>query len=336
MGASEGRKTMKCIPRGLLAMFVVLTLAIVPSVAQKPATSALQSVSGYVLGPDDEIVIRVMDAPEISERPFLIGTNGDISLPMIGRVKAGGLTVEQLEVELSNRLKEFIQDPQISVTVTAFRSQTVSVFGAVTKPGIVQLRGPLTLYEVLSISGGPRDTAGSILTVTRRLENGELPLPNAKVDPTGQFSSAELNVQEILEGKSPAANIEMKPNDTISVSEGSSNMVYVVGDVQRAGGFTLGGQKNFSVLRALSLAGGLGRTAKPEKARIIQRVSGSGEPQIREIAVNVQQILSGRTKDIDLGPDDVLVIPTSSRKIFTTNFLPAAFSAVVGAAIYHY
>jgi polysaccharide export outer membrane protein len=322
--------------RSVAAMFVVLALAVAPSTAQRPGASTVQSVSGYVLGPDDEIVIRVTDAPEISERPFLIGTNGDISVPMIGRVKAGGLTVEQLEVELSDRLKEFIQDPQISVTVTAFRSQVVSVFGAVTKPGTVQLRGPQTLYEILSEAGGPRDTAGSILTVTRRRENGELPLPNAKVDPTGQFSSAELNVQEILEGKSPAANIDMKANDTISVSEGSSNMVYVVGDVQRAGGFTLGGQKNFSVLRALSLAGGLGRTAKPENARIIQRVSGSGELQIRETAVNVQQILSGKAKDIELGPDDVLVIPTSSRKIFTTNFLPAAFSAVVGAAIYHY
>ncbi|MGA8313317.1 MAG: hypothetical protein WB755_25055, partial [Terriglobales bacterium] len=176
--------------------------------------------------------------------------------------------------------------------------------------------------------------AGSILTVTRPLQNGELPLPGARVDPTGRFSSVELNVQEILEGKNPAANIEIKPNDIISVSEGSTNMIYVVGDVQHAGAFTLGGQRNVSILRALSLAGGLGRTAKPEKARIIHEVP--GESKLREVAVNIQQILSGKAKDIELGPDDVLVVPTSSRKVFTTNFLPSAFSAVVGAAIYHY
>ena len=111
-------------------------------------------------------------------------------------------------------------------------------------------------------------------------------------------------------------------------------MVYVVGDVQKAGAFTLGGQRNVSVLRAVSLAGGLGRTAKPDKARIIREVS--GEPKLREIAVNIPQILSGKAEDIELGPDDVLVVPTSSRKIFTTDFLPSAFSAVVGAAIYHY
>jgi polysaccharide export outer membrane protein len=327
----------KNIVRTPVAGFIILTLFVVSAAAQQPTVPATQTVSGYVLGPDDEIMIRGIEVPEISaqpDKPVLIGTNGNLTLPLIGRVKASGLTVEQLEAELTTRFKQFIQEPQISVTVTEFRSQPVSVFGAVTKPGIVQLRGRQTLYEVLSTAGGPRDTAGSILTVTRRRESGEIPLPSAKLDPTGQFSSVELNVQEILEGKNPAANIEIRPNDIISVSESSSNMIYVVGDVQHAGAFTLGGQRNVSVLRAVSLAGGLGRTAKPDKARIVHEVS--GEPKFKEIAVNIQQILSGKAKDVELGPDDVLVVPTSSRKVFTTDFLPNAFSSVVGAAIYHY
>jgi polysaccharide export outer membrane protein len=328
---------MKNILQASLAVFIMLTLAVVYAGAQQPAVTTTQAVSGYVLGPDDELMIRGIEAPEISDKPdkpVLIGTNGNITLPMIGRVKAGGLTVEQLEAELITRYKEFIQAPQISVTVTEFRSQPVSVFGAVTKPGVVQLRGGQTLYQVLSMAGGPRDTAGSILTVTRPRQSGEIPLPGAKVDPTGQFSSVELNVQEILEGRNPAANIEVKPNDIISVSEASSNMIYVVGDVQHAGAFTLGGQRNVSVLRALSLAGGLGHTAKPEKARIVHKVP--GPPKLREVAVNIQQILSGKAKDIELGPDDILVIPTSGRKTFTTTFIPNTVSAAVGAAIYHY
>lgn len=328
---------MKSIVQTSIAVFVILTLAVVNAAAQQPAVTSTQTVSGYVLGPDDEIMIRGIDAPEIPEKPekpVLIGTNGNITLPLIGRVKAGGLTVEQLEEELGIRFREFIQDPQISVTVTEFRSQPVSVFGAVTKPGVVQLRGRQTLYEVLSMAGGPRDTAGSILTVTRRRDSGEIPLPSARLDPTGQFSTVELNVQEILEGKNPAVNIEIKPNDVISVSEGSSNMIYVVGDVQHAGAFTLGGQRNVSVLRALSLAGGLGHTAKPEKARIVHEVP--GEPKLREIPVNIQRILSGKAEDVELGPDDVLVIPTSSRKVFTTTFIPNTVSGAVSAAIYHY
>ena len=305
----------------------------------KPGNAApnTQTVSGYVLGPDDEIVIRGIETPEVSDKPdqsVLIGTNGNITLPLIGRVKAGGLTVEQLESELNTQFKEFIQEPQISVTVTVFRSQPVSVFGAVTKPGVVQLRGRQTLYEVLSMAGGPRDTAGSILTVTRPRQSGEIPLPGARVDTTGQFSSVELNVQEILEGRNPAANIEIRPNDIISVSEASSNMIYVVGDVQHAGAFTLGGQRNVSVLRALSMAGGLGRTAKPDKARIVHEIP--GEPKLREVAVNIQQILSGKAKDVALGPDDILVVPTSGRKTFTNTFIPNTVSAAVSAAIYRY
>ena len=282
-------------------------------------------------------MIRGIQGPDVSDKPdepVLIGTNGDVTLPLIGRIKAGGLTVEQLETELTAKFKQFIQDPQISVTVIEFRSQPVSVLGAVTKPGVVQLRGPKTLYEVLSMAGGPGDTAGSSLTLTRRRESGEIPLPGAKTDVTGQFSSIELNVRDILEGTNPDANIEVKPYDVISVSESSANMIYVVGDVQRAGAFSLGEQRNASVLRALSQAGGLGRTAKAQNARIIREVSGG--PKFTEIAVNINKILSGKAADLELRPNDVLVVPTSGRKRFTTDFLPSAFSSVAGAAIYHY
>jgi len=331
---------MRSVAKIILTVIVMLTMGVVFTAGQHPSPIAAQTVSGYILGPDDEILIRGIEAPETSERPekadkpVLIGANGNITLPLIGRVKAGGLTVEQLEGELATRYKEFIQEPQISVTVTEFRSQPVTVFGAVTKPGVIQLRGPKSLYEVLSMAGGPRETAGSTITISRRRENGDIPLPGAKVDATGQFSVIELNVEKVLAGKYPAVNIEIKPYDAISVSESSANMVYVVGDVQRAGAFTLGGQRNTSVLRALSQAGGLGRTAKPQNARIIRELPGN--QKVDEILVNIKQMLSGRADDIKLLPNDVLVVPTSSRKVFTTEFLPSMFTAAVNAAIYHY
>jgi polysaccharide export outer membrane protein len=325
---------MKSILQKTLAAFFVVLLTAVCATAQQPSAASNQADAGYLLGPDDQILIRAADAPDISDKTFLIGTNGNITLPLIGRVEAGGLTVEQLETALNTRLKEFIQDPKVSVTVAEFRSQPVSVFGAVTKPGVIQLRGSKTLYEVLSMAGGPRDTAGSSLTVTRRRQNGEIHLPSATIDPTGQFSTAELSVQEILEGKNPAANIEIKPNDVVSVSEANSNMVYVVGDVERAGGFTLGGRRSLSVLSALSLAGGLGHTAKPEKARIIRHVP--GELKHQEIAVNIKQLLVGKTEDIELRPQDVLVVPTSSSKTLTAVTVPNVVASAVAAAIYHF
>ena len=324
---------MKSVLKKSGAGFLMVLLAALCAAAQQPKT-AVQPDSGYVLGPDDQIVIRAIDAPEISDKPILIGTNGNITLPLIGRVKAGGLTVEQLETELNTRLKEYVRDPQVSVTVAESRSHPVSVFGAVTKPGVIQLQGRKTLYEVLSMAGGPRETAGSSLTVTRRRENGDIPLPNAAIDPTGQFSVAELNIQEILEGKNPAANIEIKPHDVVSVSEGTSSMIYVVGDVKRAGAFPLGGRQNLSVLSAVSLAGGLERTAKADKARIIRSVP--GELKHQEIAVNLKEILAGKAVDIGMRPQDVLVVPSSGSKTFATWFVPVAVGGAVSAAIYHY
>ena len=231
---------MKSVLKRTGATFPIVVLFALCATAQQSPQSGKKLDSGYVLGPDDQIVIHAIDAPEISDKPFLVGLNGEMTLPLIGRVQAGGLTVEQLESELNTRLKKYMRDPQVAVTVAEFRSEPVSVFGAVARPGVIQLRGRKTLYEVLSMAGGPTESAGSSLTVTRRRENGEIPLPGATIDPTGQFSVAELNVHEILEGKNPAVNIEIKPYDTISVSEAASNMIYVVGDVEHGGAFTLG------------------------------------------------------------------------------------------------
>jgi polysaccharide biosynthesis/export protein len=290
--------------------------------------------AGYLLGPDDQVILRAIDAPEISEKPFLIGLDGSITLPLVGRVRAGGLTVGQFEAELDARLTQYLKDPQVAVTVAEFRSQPVSVFGAVTKPGIVQLRGHKTLYEVLSMAGGPSENAGSTLTLTRRREEGDIPLPGATVDKTGQVSSAVVNMQQILDGRAAGADIEVKPNDTISVSQANSNMIYVVGDVEHGGAFSLGGRERLSVLKALSLAGGLGRTAKPDKARIIRGTA--GQESEKEKTVNINQIMKGKADDVMLQPQDILVIPTSSRKVFSTYSVPSVVSAAAYAAIYHY
>jgi polysaccharide biosynthesis/export protein len=330
---------MSSAPARIGAGIFLMALTACCAAAQQSAQTPEKVDTGYVLGPDDQIVIHAMDSPEISEKPFLIGMNGNLTLPLIGRVEASGLTVEQLEAALDTRLKQYVRDPQVAVSVSEFRSQPVSVFGAVTKPGVYQLRGRKTLYEVLSMAGGPgaggpTETTGSSLTLTRLRENGEIPLPGAKTDPTGQFSTVELNVQDILDGKDAAANIVMRPNDTISVSEANSKMVYVVGDVEHGGAFSLGGREKLSVLRALSLAGGLGRTARPDKARIIRGSPGGAKPE--EIAVNIRRIFNGKAEDIALLPQDVLVVPTSSGKVFSTYTLPSVVSAAANAAIYRF
>ena len=111
-------------------------------------------------------------------------------------------------------------------------------------------------------------------------------------------------------------------------------MIYVVGDVEHSEALHPGRAAKFSVLRALSLAGGLGRTAKPDKARIIRAFTGRRE--LQEIAVNLGRYLNGKAQDIGLLPQDVLVVPTSSHKTFTTYSVPSLVSAAAYGAIYHF
>src|SRR5579884_1999149 len=166
---------------------------------QKPATetphalqSGTQTQSGYILGPDDSLKIWALGVDEITDKPVRIDTSGFLDLPLIGRVHAAGLTVNQLEGNLIQRLSSEIRDPRVSVEVVDFGSQPVTVIGAVTQPGVHQLQGRKTLAEVLSLAGGLKDDCGPKINISRSLKWGAIPLPNAKNDSTGKFSIADV------------------------------------------------------------------------------------------------------------------------------------------------
>ncbi len=108
----------------------------------------------YVLGPGDEVALWALGAEEISAHPIRVDPSGFIDVPLIGHFQAGGLTVEQLREELTRRLQAQIRRPQVSISITEFRSQPVSVLGAVNKPGTYQLQGQKTLLEALSLAEG--------------------------------------------------------------------------------------------------------------------------------------------------------------------------------------
>ena len=92
----------------------------VPAQGQPQPTRELPADSirpNYVLGPNDQILVRAPQAEEINERPFRIDAEGFINLPLVGRVRAGGLTVQELEAELVKRLREYIREPQVIITM---------------------------------------------------------------------------------------------------------------------------------------------------------------------------------------------------------------------------
>ncbi|MDX6462699.1 MAG: polysaccharide biosynthesis/export protein, partial [Acidobacteriaceae bacterium] len=217
-------------------------------------SAAPTNVISYVLGPEDQITVRVFAANDIPDKPVQIDNDGSVTLPMIGSVHAAGLTVEQLEDNLVIAYKKYFKDPQVTVQVNDFRSQPVSVAGNVTKPGVVQLRGNRNLMEVIGQAGGLRADAGDSVLITRNLSEGPIPLAGAFTDPTGKYSVAHINIRSIMSGKDPEANIQIKPHVVITVPR--ARLVYVLGDVSRPGGYVMTENETMSLTQAIALAGG--------------------------------------------------------------------------------
>ena len=287
--------------------------------------------SSYVLGADDLISVRILQAPDLADKPIRIDLNGFIDLPFVGRVRAAGATVEGLRTELESKFSAIIREPQISVNIEEFRSQPVSVIGAVITPGVHQIRGHKSLVEVLALAGGLRQDAGNSLMLTRRKEWGAIPLVSATSDPTGNFSVATIELKTLMEAKDPAVNILVQPDDVISVPK--AEMVYVIGEVPRTGGFVLNERKSMSLLEALSLAGGVNHgTSSPENSKIL-RLTPDSETRA-EIAVNLKQVLQGKGEDIQLRPGDILFIPGSAAKRAAIRALEAVIQAGTGLAVY--
>lgn len=288
-------------------LFVMLASAIC-AFGQEKAEDPMRST--YILGPGDQILVRVLDMDEMGKDPYQIDMRGNVSLPMAGRIHAGGQTPEELENTIGERLKKFLKSPEVSVTVHEMRSQPVSVLGEVKQPGVHQLEGEKTLLEVISLAGGLSPEAGYSIRIARRREWGKIPLPGAHADETGQYYVAEVGVKEIMEGRAPEKNISVKPNDVVTVPKGE--LIYVLGAVKKSGGFVLGSREHATVLQALSFAEGLDSFAKSGQAKILRKTGNSDDRM--EIAVNLAKILSGGAVDVPMQSEDILFIPVNGTK----------------------
>jgi polysaccharide biosynthesis/export protein len=291
-------------------------------------TFAQTTAEPYVLGSEDQISIRALHAVELGEKPYLINASGLITVPMLGSVKAAGLSVEQLEKLLSQKLGEYLTDPQVVVTIIEHRSQPVSVLGAVTKPGVYQLRGGRTLLEVLSMAEGMKPDASQVVELTRRKEYG--PIPRLQSKEEEKVYTATINVAAVTQGRDPNGNILLKPHDVVSVPV--AEKVYVLGLVQKPGPFGLTDGRTMSVLEALSAAGGPAPLSAPQKARILRLVPGSSKRM--EIAVNLNHVIEGRNTDVVLGPEDILYVPNSAAKSASVRAIEAALQTATGMAIW--
>lgn len=323
-----------------ILLALVLTLAVFQAPDAPPPPKApmkldapmkLEAPSTYSLGPDDQILITALDLDEVTTKvPIRIDSRGFLNLPLVGRIKASGLTPDQLEDEIKKRLEKVLHEPQVTVSLVEMRSQPISILGAVQTPGVHQIQGRKTLYEVISIAGGIRNDAGYQIKVTRRLEWGRLPLPNAQDDPSGKFSIASVSVKSVMEAANPVENIDIRPQDVISVPKGE--VVYAVGAVKKSGGFVLGERERISALQVLSLAEGLDRFADTKNAKIMRAIAKSDQRE--EIGLNLQAMLKGKAPDVSMQADDIMFVPTSGKKAATVRGAEAAIQIGTGLVIF--
>ncbi len=319
---------------------------------QQPPTPLL--LQEYRIGPEDLLEISVFEAQEMN-RQLRVSASGEISLPLVGSVKAAGLTAQELEVVLQELLRRTImKDPHVGVYVREMQSHTISVFGAVRKPGVFQIRGARTLLEVLSMAEGLADEAGDSVLVMRggsipgaspRAADSDPPAASSEAPTSGSATPPEpdgpspdavagqsltINLKSLLESGDPASNVPVYPGDIVKVAR--AGIVYVVGEVKKAGGFVLRQNENISVLQALALAEGLNRTAAQRNARIIRTDEKTGERS--EIPIDLSRVLAGKAPDPLLQPRDIVFVPNSAARSALYRTGEAAISIVTGVIVW--
>jgi polysaccharide export outer membrane protein len=268
----------------------------------------------YVLGPNDQFLIRAPLAEELNDKPFRIDSEGFVNLPIIGRFRAGSLTVQELEAEIVKRLREFIREPQVSISVTQFRSDPVFFVGAFKAPGIYPLQGRRTLVEMLTSVGGLLPNASRHITITRRLEHGTIPLPNAVEDRDKKVSTVDIGLGSLQENVNPAEDIILEPYDVISVE--LAERIYMNGEVKSIAGIELGERESMSMLQALTVSGGFTKISNQSKVLVLRPILGTNKRA--EIKVNVKRILKGQDNDFPLLPNDVVYVARSDKRVVIT------------------
>jgi len=221
-----------------------------------PAVSAGE----YRIGPEDVLNINIFEAQELN-REVRVSAGGDISLPLLGSVRAAGLTPRELEFVLQELLhRTYMKDPHVSVFVHEMQSHPVSVMGAVRRPGVFQIRGSKTLLEVLSLAEGLADDAGETVIILRGAAltaephlvadhpaGSDQPSSSAQNAAEGTAVSSALNsnrlasedavqvnLKDLLESADSHGNPLVHPGDIVKVTR--AGVVYVIGEVRKARG----------------------------------------------------------------------------------------------------
>ena len=264
----------------------------------------------YRIGPEDLLEISVFEDEKLN-KTTRVSSRGNITLPPLGVLRVEDLTANQLEREIRDLLSEkFYQDPHVTVFIKEYRSQRISVMGAVERPGIVDVMGQKTILDVLALVGGLKEDAGQLLFLIRS-PDPEDRNPETKQD-SGDRSPDTLviDLEELLVKGNRKLNLPLRQGDVINIP--ASGKIFVTGAVNRPGGFPLKG-KRLTVSQAVAMAEGLKVEADASETKIF-RYGENGDRETHPI--NLNAIQKGDAKDVYLHENDIVAVPKSGVKSF--------------------
>jgi polysaccharide export outer membrane protein len=253
---------------------LIAALHIATAAAQQPAPAASvqepAAAASYIVGPHDVLIVTSYDQPDLTNR-FTVETDGTFTYPLIGRVRAGGMTLRAVEALLEKELLAggFFKNPQVTVAIEQYRSQKIHIVGEVRNPGSYALSGDMRLVEALALAGSSTAMASGEVVIVHQ-----------------SAGSQRVDLRD-LESGDPSQNVSLMNGDTIFVQRAES--VYVFGQVRNPGAYPFR-QKKTTVLQALSLAGGVTDRGSTTRIHIVRIIDG----EKKEIRVELDDLVEPR------------------------------------------
>jgi polysaccharide biosynthesis/export protein len=309
---SKGASLMTmCRPWMSLLLLIAFFNSSHPIFAQQAGSGSqaprLPDQGAITIGPGDVLDLTVFHVPELILR-IQVDSNGIVSLPLLGDMKLAGLAVRDAQLSIARELVErhLVKNPQVSIFIEESATQGVTVYGEVNTPGIYPLMGPHKLYDAISAAGGLTTKSGHMVTILHARSQGR---------------------QEVIDlsGKGPPdlTNVPIYPGDTVIVSK--AGVVYVLGEVNKPGGFLMEDNTSMSLLKAVALAGGSTRVASTKHVILIRKSSGTTV----EMEISLDRIYHAKATDMPLKAEDIVFVPLSNLKNYGTMGIQGAIQAAV-------
>lgn len=286
---------MVCLIFGLSIFHSVSADPLVDSDSVRESLSGAGQESPFVLGPEDVLSISVWGNKELSIMEMPVRPDGTISYPLIGDVKAKGLTPTQLKESITVKLRQYITDASVTVIVMSINSINISIAGEVSVPGTYKINRPVTIMHMFSMVRG--------FTTKADLRKSYLLRDGKKVD---------VDIYALVKEDDFSQNVWLKADDIVYIHDNFESRVNITGEVKLPQVITF--NEGLTIMDAVLLSGGLTDIAKANATQIYRRKGDNpSDKSIEKIKVELDKLIfdGDLSKNVLLQPGDIIHVPRS-------------------------